>query len=172
MFNDRLEDNGKNTTYLAHAHYYHGRPQRGGGVGGGGENRLPPWNIKKFVLLYGWSFSYLFSMWGPFATFFLLMGGGALSPCDGLSAPIFFIVRTFLLRFSTYGGPFHHVRAFLLPFSPCGGLFCSHGVPFMGVRPWTLHIYYNTVMLKCINIQIKKNNGDKPNTYICNGLLL
>ena len=118
----------------------------------------PSSKIKHFFLLYGWPFSYLFSTWGPFMYVFLSMGAlftmrghfcspflhvGAFfatlfyffylwrpfSPCEGLSAPLF----------SMWGG---------------GGLFCSHGEVFYGRA--RMHICYNTVMLKCINIQIYK----------------
>ena len=112
--------------------------------GGRAKIGVPPPFIENqtIFLLYGWAFSYFFSMWVPFWYVFPLMGA-----------------------------PFHHVRACLLPFCPCGGLFamflyscggafspceglsapffsmwgpfCSHEGAFYGRRSCT-YIYYNT----------------------------
>ena len=95
MFNDRLEIHNNTIVKMQHSWHTlpHGRPQRGAKI------RVPPppsSKIKHFFLLYGWPFSYFFSMWGPFWYVFPLIGG-----------------------------PFHHVRAFLLPSSPCGDLFAT-----------------------------------------------
>ena len=80
-------------------------------------------------------------MWGPFCYIFLLMGE-PFSPCEGgLFAP-----------FSPYGGG---GGAFIYPM---GGLLWE------GVHAH--YIYYNTVMLKCIDIQIYKITVIIP-THTC-----
>ena len=107
-----------------------------------------------------------FSLWGSFLVRFSTYGG-PFSPCEGLSAPFSPWGRgAFCYVFLLIGGPFHYVRAFLLLFSMWGGgLFCSHGGLFFGRAP--MHITY-IIILSCENVSQYKsiNNIDNPNTYI------
>ena len=136
--------------------------------GGGGENRRsppPPMEKQTFFLLYGGLLATcslcealllrfstyvepfspcevlsapFFSMWGPLCYVFLLMG--PFSPCEGLSAPLF---------------------------SMWGAFFAlMWGLLWAGVHAH--YIYYDTAMLKCINIQIYKITVIiSTHNYIC-----
>ena len=150
MFNDRLEIHNSIMVKIQHTWHthYHRRPQRGGGAKVG--VHPPPHRKSNNFFYYMAGLSVIFSMWGPFWYVFPLTGGpfhnvrAFLLPC--------LHVRAFLLRFSTYGGPFHHVRAFLLPFSPCGGPYLLSWWGLLLAGAHAHYIYYNTFMLKCINI--------------------
>ena len=85
----------------------HGRPQ-----GGGQSRRSPPLeNPQKYFSLYGRPICHFFPMWEPFCYVFLLMGGPFY--CLELFLVLFLHVTIFLLRFSSYGDPFHHAGGLL-----------------------------------------------------------
>ena len=96
-------------------------------LGGGGKSRPsppPPSRIKK-------------NFWAILETFLLL----------------FLLMGTFLLRFSDFGGPFHHVRAFLLLFTSWWGSFCGLPPPLrkflrapMIARAWSPEIFCVTAI--------------------------
>ena len=76
--------------------------------------------------------------------------GGPFSLCEGLSAPLLFMWGLFATFFYLCGGPFHHVRALLLPFSPCGegAFFVLMGGGLEWAGAHAHYILHNTVMLK------------------------
>ena len=80
----------RNSDYQSHA-----IASMGARRGGGGKNRpSPPPSKKKVLWLYWGPFCYFFFICGPFlATYFSF--SGAFSPCGGLFATFYFMVRAF-----------------------------------------------------------------------------
>ena len=109
-----------------HSHY-HPRPQRGGGEAKIGVHfySTPPHRKSNIFLLYGCLYllaKYFSPCGGLFGTFFLLWG--PFSPCEGLSAPLFSMWGAFLVSWWD----------------------------LLWAGAHTHYIYYNTFILKCINI--------------------
>ena len=126
MFNDRLEVQNNTMVKIQHNWHIHYHGHPQKEARIGVHSPTPHRKSNNFFILYGWSFSYFFPTRGSFWYVFLLMEG-----------------------------PFHHVRAFLRLFFHAGALFALiGGLLWAGVHAH--YIYYNTVMLKCINIQIYK----------------
>ena len=154
MFNDRLEVHNNTMVEIQHTKIdIHTLPWARAEGGGCENKRSPPppplpRKIKHIFLLYGWSFSYYFSVWGFLLRFSLY--GWPFSPCEdfcslSLHVEAFFNCYVFLLM----EGLFHHVRDFLLPFLHMEGLFCSQG-GLLWAGAHAHYIYYN-IVIKCIN---------------------
>ena len=166
MFNDRLEVHNNTMVKIQHTWHTSWAPAKGEGRGGGVARigvHPPLIENKTIFFCYMGGLLATFSQWrgGLFWYVFPLMVG----PFHHVKAFLlpFLHVEAFLLRFSTYWGLLNSLyEGFSAPFFSMGGgggggwLFWSHGGPFMGGRPCTLHIYYNTAKLKCIKILIYK----------------